>query len=275
MAGIDESMRGRLDRAFGGVLWLGLAAALLLVMLPLTTMIWGQITGDWPRLLATAVEDAVVSSILLTMYCAAVATVIAMAFGLPAAYLLARYEFTGKELVESVLDVPVVIPHTVAGIALLTVLGRHGLIGAPLADIITFVDALPGAVAAMLFVSFPFFVNAAREGIAAVDPRLENVARTLGATRLEAVTLVTLPLAARSVLSGAVMTWARGVSEFGAVVIIAYYPMIAPTLIYERYIGHGLVASRPVAVTLILICLTVFLTMRVLSRRLFTYDRAP
>lgn len=275
MAGTDESMRGRLDRAFGGVLWLGLAAALLLVVLPLTAMIWGQVTGDWPRLLATAVEDAVVSSILLTVYCAAVATVIAMAFGLPAAYLLARHEFTGKELVESVLDVPVVIPHTVAGIALLTVLGRHGLIGAPLADVITFVDALPGAVAAMLFVSFPFFVNAAREGIAAVDPRLENVARTLGATRLEAVALVTLPLAARSVLSGAVMTWARAVSEFGAVVIIAYYPMIAPTLIYERYIGHGLAASRPVAVTLIMTCLAVFLAMRVLSRRLFTYDRAP
>jgi len=238
---------------------------LAFIVLTLANMIITQITLDFSGLIDTARDSMVWRSIWLTLYTAFLATVIAFIFGVPLAYVLARKDFFGKGLIEGIVDVPVVVPHTVAGIALLTVFGAHGLIGAPLASYVKFVDALPGIVVAMLFVSTPFLINSAREGFQSVDPRLENVARTLGASRWRAFYKITFPLAFRHVLVGAVMSFARAVSEFGAVVVIAYYPMIAPTLIYERYISYGLSASRPVAVLLILVCLTIFITLRTIA----------
>jgi len=183
------------------------------------------------------------------------------------------WDFPGKRLVESIIDVPVVVPHTVAGIALLTVFGSRGFIGGPLEAYIQFRDALPGIVVAMLFVSLPYLANSAREGFKSVDPRLENAARSLGAPLWKAFLFVTLPLSARHILIGAIMTWARAISEFGAVVLIAYYPMIGPTLIYDRFLSYGLSASRPIAVLLILVTLSIFIVIRVLSAGWSIYDR--
>jgi molybdate/tungstate transport system permease protein len=110
-----------------------------------------------------------------------------------------------------------------------------------------------------------FVVNAARDGFEAVDERLENVARSLGATRTEAFLTVTLPLSLPAVVTGAVMAWARAVSEFGAVVIIAFFPKIIPTLIYEKNIHTGLAESMPIAALLIVICVGIFVIMRTLT----------
>jgi molybdate/tungstate transport system permease protein len=139
------------------------------------------------------------------------------------------------------------------------------MIGEPLAAFnIRFVDAVPGIIVAMLFLSAPFLVNSAREGFEGVDPRLENVARSLGATRWGAFRRISMPLCYRHILTGAVMTWARAISEFGAVVVIAYYPQVATTLIYTRFLSFGLDESRPIAVLLVLVCLAVFICLRVL-----------
>ena len=115
--------------------------------------------------------------------------------------------------------------------------------------------------------SVPFLVDSAREGFEAVDPRIEKVARTLGASPWYVFWHVTLPLAWRAIMSGAIMMWARGISEFGAVVILVYHPMTAPVLVYERFLSFGLNYSRPVAVLLILICLGIFAALRMVGGR--------
>ncbi len=208
----------------------------------------------------TVLNPSVWSVIALTYFAALVSTAIAIVFGVPLAYILARYDFPAKRVIESFVDIPAVIPHTVAGIALLSVLGSSGIIGrfSP----VRFVDAFPGIVAAMLFVSFPIFLNNAREGFSKVDRRLESVARTLGASHFRAFLTVTLPLSARSIAAGAIVAWARAVSEFGAIVVIAYYPLVASTLIYDRYLSEGLNAAEPVAVLLILLTMAIFAVIR-------------
>ena len=108
-----------------------------------------------------------------------------------------------------------------------------------------------------LFVSLPFLINGAREAFALVDPELELVALSDGASHWQAFFLVTLPLAWRGVLAGALMMWGRGISEFGAIVILAYHPKTVPVLVFERFYGFGFAAAQPVAVILILAALTV------------------
>ncbi|GAH16287.1 unnamed protein product, partial [marine sediment metagenome] len=117
---------------------------------------------------------------------------------------------------------------------------------------IQFVDSMAGIVIAMLFVSIPFLIDSAKEGFKKVDVRLEKVARSLGASPWQAFFKISLPLAWRSIVAGNIMMWARGISEFGAVLILAYHPMIAPVLVYERFETYGLDYARPVAVLLIM-----------------------
>jgi len=182
--------------------------------------------------------------------------------------VLARHRFPAKSFIESIIDVPVIIPHSVAGIALYALLMRRGIVGAALENLgIIFEESLWGIVAAMLFVSAPLYLNAAREGFQSVNPHLEYVARTLGAGPLRTFFKISLPLAVRHLFSGALMAWARGISEFGAIIFIAFYPMVAPTLIYYRFTTHGLRGSRPVAVFLMLICFTIFIALRMIIKR--------
>jgi molybdate/tungstate transport system permease protein len=219
----------------------------------------------------TLLEAEVRGAIFLTLYSSALATVVAFFFGVPLAYLLARVDFPGKRLIEGLVDVPIVVPHSAAGIALLMVFGRRSLLGRAFGLIgLKFVSAAPGIVIAMLFVSLSFLVDSAREGFEAVDPRLERVARTLGASPWQTFWRVSFPLAWRSILSGMILMWARGLSEFGAVVILAYHPMIAPVLLYERFESYGLDYARPVATLIILICLMTFVALRLIAQE----DRA-
>jgi molybdate/tungstate transport system permease protein len=230
----------------------------------LTTILASAPAVLWETLL----DEEVRNSILLTFYASLLATASAFLCGVPLAYLLARTNFRGKWLVQGLLDVPVVVPHSAAGIALLMVFGRRALVGRAfnLAGI-KFVSALPGIVVAMLFVSLSFLVNAAREAFESVDPRLERVARTLGASPWQSFARVSLPLAWRGILSGMLLMWARGLSEFGAVVILAYHPMVAPVLLYERFESFGLDYARPVAALMILITLGTFAVLRITARR--------
>jgi molybdate/tungstate transport system permease protein len=233
---------------------------ILFIVLPLLSTLLSTSPADF---LASFSDPEVLKSIWLTFGAAAIATALALATGVPLAYLLARRQFQGKRLVEALVNLPVVIPHTAAGVALLLVFGRRGLLGQWLAPLgITFTDNLAGIVVAMLFVSLPFLVNLSREAFALVDQELEKVALTDGAGPWQAFFYVTLPLAWRGVLGGAVMMWARGISEFGAVVILAYHPKIVPVLVYERFEGYGLDAAQPVALLLIIIALVVFITLR-------------
>jgi molybdate/tungstate transport system permease protein len=234
---------------------------LVFITLPLISTLLGT-TPDQFWLALTNPE--VLRSFALTFGAAAAATGLALLTGVPLAYLLARRQFRGKRLVEALVNLPVIIPHTAAGIALLLVFGRRGLLGQWLTPLgVTFTDNFLGIVVGMLFVSLPFLVNMSRESFALVDEELERVALIDGASAWQSFRFVTLPLAWRGVLGGAVMMWARGISEFGAVVILAYNPKIVPVLVYERFNGFGLASAQPIATILIVVSVAVFVFLQV------------
>jgi len=240
----------------------------IFIVATLFNMLFQQLVLNPHGLIATLEDGLVLRSIGLTLYASLLATLITVIFGTPLAYVLARHVFPGKSFVESMVDVPVIIPHSVAGIALYALLMRRGAVGTAFANLgIVFEDSLWGIVSAMLFVSVPFYLNAAREGFQSVNPHLEYVARSLGAGPLKTFIKVSLPLAIRHLFSGALMAWARGVSEFGAVIFIAFYPMVAPVLIYYRFTTQGIRGSQPVAVLLILVCFSVFIALRMITKR--------
>ena len=207
-------------------------------------------------------------SIWLTVYTALISTAVGLILGIPLAYILARRNFPGKKIIEGIIDVPIVVPHTAAGIALLFVFGKNFFAGRAFHAVgIDFVGTVAGIVIAMMFVSVPFLVDSVKEGFKGVDPRLENVARTLGASPRKAFFGVSLPLVWRSILSGSVMMWARGVSEFGAVLILTYNPKVAPVLLYDLWVGWGVKYALPFAALLILLCLVVFIALRYVAQR--------
>jgi molybdate/tungstate transport system permease protein len=240
------------------------ALLVLFIVLPILNLLF---TTAPARIWAMARDQTVETALLLTVSSAAVATLVSLCFGIPLGYVLAREKFAGKSIVEAIVDMPVVIPHTVAGIALLFIFGRAGILGAPIYSAfgILFSDSYWGIVLAMLFVGIPFVVNQSRDGFMKVDPRMENVARSLGASPFEAFLRVTVPLTWRSLLSAAIMTWARAVSEFGSVAVIAYYPRTINTLLFEWYNFFGYVYTKPLAALLLLVALAIFATLRAVA----------
>lgn len=204
----------------------------------------------------------------LTATAATVATLITGLLGTPLAYLLARGRMPAGSIIGALVELPLVIPHPVAGIALLLAFGRASPIGASLARLgLGIVGSPLGIGLAMLFVSAPLYVIASREAIARVDRRFEDVARTLGDSPWQAVRRVTLPLAGRGIAAAAVVMWARAVSEFGAIVILTYNPKVASVLSYDRFTAFGLDAALPVAAVLVLLAIIPLAVLRSLRAR--------
>ena len=206
-------------------------------------------------------------SIVLSLEAAFLSATLAALIGVPTAYVLARSSFAGKGVIAALIDLPLAVPHTVAGIALLMVFGRQGVLGEPLQSLVglKFWGTIAGIVVAMLFVSAPYTVNAARIGFEAVDPRLEKIARTLGLGPWRTFWRITLPLARRGIMTGITLTYARSISEFGAVVILVYYPMTAPVKIYELFLRFSLEQAAGAAVLLLIVSLTLFVLLRYLA----------
>lgn len=245
----------------------GLASGLLVafIIIPLAATLF----STTPIAVGKTLSDAEsLQSIGLTFLAGIIATCLGVITGVPLAYMLARNRFPGKTLIEGVVNLPIVIPHTAAGVALLMVFGGKGILGRFLVPLgFLFTDHLAGIVVAMMFVSVPFLVNTSREAFALLDVEIERMALLDGASSWQVFFRITLPQAWRGVGAGAIMMWARGISEFGAVVILAYHPRIVPVLLYERFAGYGLYAILPLAAILILIALVVFLIFRLLLSR--------
>lgn len=240
------------------------ALVLLFIIIPLVGLFGGV---GWGKLSEAFLSPEIMRSVWLTMKVSFFGTCLVLVTGLPLAYLIARNDFRGKSIIESIIDIPVMIPHTAAGIALLMAFNRGIMERFFQAVGIRFIDTEAGIMIAMMFLSAPFLINGAKEGFKNVDPKLENVARTLGAGRFSVFFRVVLPNAKKDIINGMLMMWSRGLGEFGAVVIIAYHPMIAPVLIYDRFNSYGLSYSAPVAAVMIAVSLTTFLLVRGLNNR--------
>ncbi|AEC51606.1 anion transport system permease protein [Pyrococcus sp. NA2] len=222
---------------------------IIYIALPIM-VIFAKQALDFEMLTKTLHDPLVIKALANSLITATATAMISVIFGVPLGYVLARRDFRGKSLVQAIIDVPIVIPHSVVGIMLLVTFSNAIL------------DSYKGIIAAMLFVSAPFAINAARDGFLAVDEKLEHVARTLGASRLRAFLSVSLPMALPSIASGAIMAWARSISEVGAILIVAYYPKTAQVLVMEYFNNYGLRASRPISVILMVISLVIFILLR-------------
>lgn len=239
------------------------SVVLVFIVAPLLGMFFAT---SAPQLFATIKDKEVMESIRLTLFTSLGATLFMAISAIPLAYILARKNFLFKKIVLGIIDLPIVIPHSAAGIAILGFLSRNSVMGRAASSIgIDFVGNPLGIAAAMAFVSIPFLINAARDGFESVPVRLEKAALSLGASPVRVFFTISLPMARREIISGLVMMFARGLSEFGAVIIIAYHPMITPVLIFERFGSYGLQYARPVAVVFIIITLIVFIFMRWIS----------
>jgi molybdate/tungstate transport system permease protein len=233
------------------------SACLLVILAPILYL---MLSSPPVSLWETFLEEEVLESLALTFFCALVATVAGVLLGTPLAYLLARHEFHGKRLAQGIIDIPVVIPHPVAGIALLLVFSGLGPEISP-------VGHWTGIVVAMFFVSVSLLVNALQEGFRAIPEKMEWTSLSLGVGPFSTFARVSLPLVRHNLVAGSIMMWARSISEFGSIVILVYNPKVASVLIYDRFSSFGLSQSLPIAVILIWISLLLFFFMRTIQGR--------
>jgi len=218
-------------------------------------------------LIETIKDKDVVNAIARSISLSFSAGILAFLMGTPLAYLLARKNIIGKKIIEGIIDLPIMIPHPVVGIAILSLAGRNHPIGRFLSDVgIQIMGTRTGILCVLLFVGLPFYVNTVKAGFESVPVRLENASRTLGAGAFTTFMRITFPLTWRHMILGIIMCTARAISEFGAVVIVAYHPMTAPVMIYERFTAYGLKYSQPIAVWLIIISFIMFVILRMLSK---------
>ncbi len=233
--------------------WWALSLPLLLfLLLPLLALLFYSSPAE---LAANVRLPQVQQAIGLSLRTSSWATLAAVALGLPVAYLLARRQFPGRLLLDNLIDLPIVLPPAVAGLALLLVFGRRGWVGAPLAELgirITFTEL--AVVMAQTFIAVSLFIRAASIGFAAVEPELEDAAAIDGANRWQSFWRITLPLSRRAVLTGVALAWARALGEFGATIIFAgNFPGRTQTMPLAIYLGFELDLDVAVTLSVILV----------------------
>jgi len=237
----------------------------LFLALPIATLVVRAIVdGSLAHAIASPV---VLDALWLSLVTTAISLVITVTFGLPLAIVLARRQFRGKGWLEAVVDLPIVLPPAVAGLALLLVFGRRGLLAAPFEILGLSVPFTTIAVIlAQTFVSAPFFIRSARTGIAGVDREIEDAGRVDGASERQLFRSVTVPLASAALAAGLVMTWARSLGEFGATIMFAGNiegrTQTLPLVVYGEFQGGDLDASIAAAAILVLAAFGVLVAVR-------------
>jgi len=248
------------------------AASSLLVLfiaLPLAAL---YLHASPARLAAAFASPAAVAALRISLETTAASLALTIAFGTPLAYALARGAFAGRTAIDALVDLPIVVPPAVAGLALLFVFGRYGL-AAPALDALHVRVAFTTAavVLAQLFVGTPFYVRAARAGFASVDRLYEEASATLGLGPLRTFAAITVPLALPALAGGAVLAWARALGEFGATIMFAgNLQGVTQTLPLAVYLGlenGDIDLAAALAVLLVTIAIAVVAAARALERR--------
>ena len=250
-------------------------AFLLFLLLPIYAIFWKALPHGalFSALRLPLVRDTLRLSLVTT----AIALGTTVLLGTPVAYLLARYRFPGYGVLDSVIDLPMVLPPSVAGLGLLIAFGRRGLLGGPLEALgVTIPFTTVAVVLAQCFVAAPFYIKAAKAGFAGVDRELEMVAATFGSSGWHTFTRITVPLAFPSLLGGMVMMWSRALGEFGATIFFAgNYQGITQTIplaiFQEEQASHF---DTALAMSAVLVCVSfvILVTVKWLTARLLIND---
>jgi molybdate transport system permease protein len=267
----ENAQTGRGSRRPSTSLVLALLSVPLLVLLALPLV--GLVASAPLATLADRLSEATArSAIWVSVVTSSMTVCIAIVFGTPLGYLLARSAFAGRRIVETLVELPMVLPPSVAGVALLVAFGRRGLFGEYLARFgveVAFTSV--AVVLAQLFVAAPYYVRAAAGAFARIDRDLEHAAEVLGASRLRVFTRITIPLVWPSLLGGIVMTWARALGEFGATIIFAgNYPGRTQTMPLAIYIGFEIDLGTALALATVLLAFS--FTVLIASKHFLARD---
>ncbi|WP_405007150.1 ABC transporter permease [Kitasatospora purpeofusca] len=230
---------------------------LAFLVLPLVGLL---VRAPWSALPEQLTSPQVWEALRLSLVCATAATAVSLVLGVPLAWLLARTELPGRRLVRALVTLPLVLPPVVGGVALLLVLGRRGIVGSWLDSAfgITLPFTTTGVVIAEAFVAMPFLVISVEGALRAADPRYEEAAATLGASRLTAFRRVTLPLIAPGIGAGAVLAWARALGEFGATITFAgNFPGRTQTMPLAVYLAMESDPEAAIALSLVLLVVSI------------------
>ncbi len=253
---------------FAAVAVLAALATLVFLLVPVIAVFTNVGPG---RLVDALGEESAREALLLSLKTTLIALVVVVMVGTPAAYLLASRDFPGRALVLTAIELPLVMPPAVAGIALLAAFGPRGILGGLLDDAgIELVFETAGVVVALIFVSAPFFLRQSIAAFAAVDGRLLEAARTLGAGPFRAFATVAVPSARGGLVSGVALAWGRALGEFGATLLFAGslqgVTRTAPLEIFSAF-GEpgGFVAALALSAVLILVSAALLLSVKLLG----------
>ena len=261
--------RGR-DFAIKAVVALFLILSMAFIALPVIALF---LKSPLDTTLRSVQDPMVVDALRLSLMTSATTTLIVVVMGTPIAYVSARFRYFGKELADSLIDLPVIMPPAVAGIALLMAFGRMGILGQHLNRFgISIAFTTLAVIMAQVFVSSPFYIRQARTSFEDVDIAFENAARTLGASRIYTFRYVILPIAINGLVSGAIMAFARSLGEFGATMMFAGNfqgrTQTMPLAIYTAMQGD-LDVSLCIAIILVAISFLVIVLVKTLTRGVY------
>jgi molybdate transport system permease protein len=231
--------------------------ALLFLIFPVVAIF---VRAPWGTLGRDLSTPEALDALRLSLETTLVSTAACAVLGIPLAWVLARTAFRGRSLVRALVTLPLVLPPVVGGIALLLALGRNGIVGKPLYDAfgITFPFTTEGVILAQTFVALPFMVISVEGAFRASDPRYDEAAATLGASRWSTFRRVTLPLALPGIVAGSVLSWARALGEFGATVTFAgNFPGVTRTMPVQIYLARYEDTDSAIALSLVLIVVSV------------------
>ena len=244
----------------------------LIVLVPLSAVFLKTATASWAHFWGTITSPAVVASYRLSFGASLAAAAVNAVFGLVVAWVLVRYRFPGKRLVDALVDLPFALPTAVAGIALTSMYAEHGWIGRILASFGIRVAFTPlGVFVALVFIGLPFVVRSVQPVLEDVDAEVEEAAASLGASRWLTFTRVVFPLLRPALLTGFAMAFARGLGEYGSVVFISgNMPMrteITPLLIVTRLEQYDYAGATAIALVMLVASFALLLAINVLERR--------
>ncbi|MGP3770253.1 molybdate ABC transporter permease subunit [Streptomyces sp. SDT5-1] len=261
MTVVDDTVEGGVRKRRGRIpplpLLVPALVGLAFLVVPLVALL---VRAPWTQLPEQLTSPEVWQALQLSLVCATLATLVSLVLGVPLAWLLARTEFPGRGLVRALVTLPLVLPPVVGGVALLTALGRNGVVGQYLDQWfgITLPFTTTGVVIAEAFVAMPFLVISVEGTLRAADPRYEEAATTLGASRFTAFRRVTLPLVAPGIAAGAVLAWARALGEFGATITFAgNFPGRTQTMPLAVYLAMQSDPAAAISLSLVLLAVSI------------------